>query len=124
MSRDAIQQFTPQDSKWWQIASAVALSLLEWLINTFAAGAESLWVSRATRKAQTGQYGLSSANSEPHAEQALLPSTFATVSSSKLESYSIWSPMARAKIACNEGTPVQEPSRKRKKQHWKKVQKF
>src|SRR5215469_630742 len=60
---------------------------------------ESLRVAKTPRKAQTGQYSLSSANSVPHTEQARLPSTFATVSSSKLEFYSIWAPMACRKIA-------------------------
>src|ERR1700737_3696442 len=35
MSRGAIQHLIPADSSCWQIASAVALSLLEWLIKTF-----------------------------------------------------------------------------------------
>jgi hypothetical protein len=37
MSRGAIQHCTPADSRCWQIASAIILSLLEWLMNTFAA---------------------------------------------------------------------------------------
>jgi hypothetical protein len=34
MSRGAIQQGTPADSRWWQTASAISPSLLEWLIKT------------------------------------------------------------------------------------------
>jgi hypothetical protein len=35
MSRGAIQQLIPSDSRRWQIASAIDLSSLEWLIKTF-----------------------------------------------------------------------------------------
>jgi hypothetical protein len=34
ISRGAIQHLIPADSKWEQIVSAVARSLLEWLMNT------------------------------------------------------------------------------------------
>jgi hypothetical protein len=34
ISRGAIQHLIPADSKWAQIVSAVARSLLEWLMNT------------------------------------------------------------------------------------------
>jgi hypothetical protein len=43
MSRGAIQQRIPADSRWLQIASAVALSLFEWLIKTFDATATPTW---------------------------------------------------------------------------------
>ena len=36
ISRGAIQQLIPADSRWAQIASAVARSLLEWLMKTIA----------------------------------------------------------------------------------------
>jgi hypothetical protein len=35
MSRGAIQHLIPSDSRRWQIASAIDLSSLEWLIKTF-----------------------------------------------------------------------------------------
>jgi hypothetical protein len=44
----------------------------------------------AFRSAQTEQYALSSANSVPHTEQARLAGVAATVSSSPVGFYSIW----------------------------------
>jgi hypothetical protein len=50
---------------------------------------ESLWVSRALRKAQTEQNSPSSGSSVPHTGQARLAGVVATVSSSPPGSYSI-----------------------------------
>src|ERR1700748_204803 len=62
--------------------------------------AESLWVSRANRKAQTGHSALSSSgNSVPQTGQALLPCDVTTVSSKPIGFYSILRSIAYRKIA-------------------------
>ena len=98
LGRGAIQQGTPADSRCRQIASAIASSLLEWLMNAFAAGTESLRVSRAPRTAQTGHRALSSSGSSvPHSGQARLAGVVATVCSWPPGSYSILPGVAREK---------------------------